>query len=54
MCSTGVFFGVWLLSFMKFISSCRGVFDNSLMRSVSVVIFKGIRFRMTIFSGRIS
>ena len=54
MCSMGVFFGVWLLSFMKLISSCSGVFESSRTRSVSVVIFSGIRFRMTMRSGRMS
>ena len=54
MCSMGVFFGVWLFSFINVMSSCKGVFDNSLTRSVSVVIFSGIKFRMTIFSGRMS
>ncbi len=48
-----VFFGLWLRSFMKLISSCSGVFDNRRTRSVSVVIFKGMRLRMTIFNGRI-
>ena len=54
MCSIGVFFGVWLFSFMKLTSSCKGVLDNSLTRSVSVVIFSGMRFSMTIRSGRMS
>ena len=54
MCSMGVCFGVWLLSFIKLISSCKGVFESSLTRSVSVVIFSGIRFRITMRNGRIS
>ena len=54
MCSIGVFFGVWLCSFMKLISNCNGVLDSSLTKSVSVVIFSGMRFSTTIFSGRMS
>ena len=54
MCSIGVFFGVWLCSFMKLMSSCNGVFDSRRMRSVSVVIFNGMRLRMTMRSGRMS
>ena len=54
MCSIGVFFGVWLFSFMKVTSICSGVFDSSLMRSVSVVILSGMRFSMTILSGLMS
>ena len=54
MCSTGVFLGVWLLSFIKQISICNGVFESRRTRSVSVVIFSGIRLSTTIRSGRIS
>ena len=54
MCSTGVFFGVWLCSFMKLISSCSGVFESRRTRSVSVVIFSGMRLSTTIFRGRMS
>ena len=39
---------------MKLTSSCNGVLDNNRIRSVSVVIFNGIKFKMTIFNGRMS
>ena len=38
---------------MKYTSICNGVFDNKRIRSVSVVIFSGMRLRMTMRSGRI-
>ena len=54
MCSTGVFFGVWLHSFMNDSSIWSGVFDSRRTRSVSVVIFSGIRLSTTMRSGRMS
>ena len=54
MCSMGVFFGVWLFSFMNAMSICSGVFESNRMRSVSVVTFSGMRLRMTMRSGRMS
>ena len=54
MCSIGVFLGVWLFNFMKLMSSCNGVLESRRMRSVSVVIFSGMRLRMTMRKGRIS
>ena len=54
MCSMGVFFGVWLFSFINAMSICSGVFESRRTRSVSVVIFSGIRFRMTMRNGRMS
>ena len=54
MCSTGVFFGVWLFSFMNVTSICSGVFDNTRIRSVSVVTFRGMRLSITMRSGRMS
>ena len=53
MCSMGVFLGVWLRNFMKLISICNGVLLSSLIKSVSVVTFRGMRLRITIFNGRI-
>ena len=54
MCSIGVFFGVWLFSFMNVMSICSGVLDNTRMRSVSVVIFSGIRLSTTMLNGLMS
>ena len=54
MCSMGVFFGVWLCSFIKLTSNCRGVLESRRIRSVSVVIFNGMRLSTTILSGRMS
>ena len=50
----GVFFDVWLLIFMNEISTWSGVLESKRTKSVSVVIFSGIRLRMTIRNGRIS
>ena len=54
MCSTGVCFGVWLFSFIKLTSNCRGVLESRRIRSVSGVIFNGMRLSTTILSGRMS
>ena len=54
MCSIGVFFEVWLFSFIKLTSICKGELESKRMRSVSVVILIGIRLRTTIFNGRMS
>lgn len=54
MCSIGVFLGVWLFSFIKYTSNCRGVLERRRTKSVSVVILRGIRLSTTIFKGRIS
>ena len=54
MCSMGVFLGVWLFIFMNDISTCRGVFERRRTRSVSVVIFRGMRLSTTMRSGRMS
>ena len=42
------------INFMKLISNCEGVFDKRRTKSVSVVIFSGIKLRITSFKGRIS
>ena len=54
MCSIGVCFGVCPFIFMNSISNCKGVLLNNLIKSVSVVIFNGMRFNITTFNGRMS
>lgn len=54
MCSAGVFLETWPEIFRKSISNCNGVFDSRRIRSVSVVIFNGIRLRITMRNGRMS
>ena len=54
MCSTGVFLETCPAIFKKSISSCNGVFDKRRIRSVSVVIFNGMRLRIMIRNGRMS
>ena len=39
---------------MKLISNCNGVLESRRIRSVSVVIFNGMRLRITIRKGRMS
>ena len=47
-------FDVWLFNFINDISNCKGVLESKRTKSVSVVIFNGIKFNITIFNGRIS
>ncbi|OAV63364.1 hypothetical protein Barb7_01567 [Bacteroidales bacterium Barb7] len=54
MCSPDVCLCVWFVIFIKFISTCKGVLLRRRMMSVSVVIFKGIRFSTINRRGRIS
>lgn len=49
-----MFFDSWLTVCISSISTCKGVFPKSLASCVSVSIFVGMRFSMSILSGRIS
>ena len=54
MCSRGVFLQTYVSVSTKSSSTCSGVFDNKRSKSVSVIIFSGMRLSMAIFNGRMS